>query len=136
MHCGHHSHYKVVVYVTGVNQVTNPHITEHPKDQYVFRNEPAVLNCKAEGNPPPNITWYQNGSRVITVMENPTSHRMLLPSGQLFFVRIIHNKNNKPDVGVYYCNATNPETKVSVISHNATLKIAGQYFFNHHHYLF
>jgi len=52
---------------------------------------------------------------------------MLLPSGQLFFLRIIHNKNMKPDVGVYYCNATNPETRISVISKNATLEMAGQF---------
>ena len=63
--------------------------------------------------------------QVITANENPQSHRMLLPSGQLFFLRIIHNKNSKPDVGVYYCEATNPETRVSAVSRNATLEIAG-----------
>ncbi|KAK2169986.1 hypothetical protein LSH36_5g08023 [Paralvinella palmiformis] len=95
-----------------VQQITNPRIVEHPEDQYVAKNEPATLNCKAEGDPPPVITWYRNGKPVITADENPQSHRMLLPSGQLFFLRIIHNKNSKPDVGTYYCNATNPETKL------------------------
>ncbi len=107
-------------------QVTNPRIIEHPEDQYVTKNEPATLNCKAEGDPPPVITWYRNGQPVITANENPSSHRMLLPSGQLFFLRIIHNKNNKPDIGVYYCVATNPQTRVSVQSRNATLEIAGK----------
>ena len=100
---------------------------EHPEDQFVAKNEPATLNCKAEGEPPPIITWYRNGLPVTTANENPSSHRMLLPSGQLFFLRIIHNKNSKPDVGVYYCNATNPETRVSVVSKNATLEIAGAF---------
>jgi len=104
---------------------TSPRITEHPEDQYVAKNEPATLNCKAEGDPAPVITWYRNGQPVVTANENPSSHRMLLPSGQLFFLRIIHNKNSRSDVGVYYCNATNPETGANVISNNATLQIAG-----------
>lgn len=102
----------------------NPRIIEHPDNQYVARNEPATLNCKAEGDPPPVISWYRDGLPVVTANENPSSHRMLLPSGQLFFLRIITSKNSKPDLGVYYCNATNPETKVSVISRNATLELA------------
>ena len=90
------------------------------------KNEPATLNCKAEGDPAPVITWYRNNEPVITANENPSSHRMLLPSGQLFFLRIIHNKNNKPDVGIYHCVATNPVNKISVQSNNATLEIAGK----------
>ncbi|PVD27655.1 hypothetical protein C0Q70_12822 [Pomacea canaliculata] len=100
----------------------NPRIVEHPTDDYVAKNEPAKLNCKAEGDPPPTITWYRNGERVLTAADSPSSHRMLLNSGQLFFLRIIHNKNAKPDVGVYYCNATNIHG--SAISNNATLQLA------------
>lgn len=106
--------------------LSNPRIIEHPENQYVARNEPATLNCKAEGDPSPIISWYRDGQPVVTANENPSSHRMLLPSGQLFFLRIITNKNTKPDLGVYYCNATNPETKFSVISQSATLELAGQ----------
>jgi roundabout, axon guidance receptor 2 len=109
---------------------SNPRIVEHPEDQYVVKNEPATLNCKAEGEPPPIITWYRGGQLVITANENPSSHRMLLPSGQLFFLRVQHNSKNQTDVGVYYCNATNPETRVSVISTNATLDIACMYRFS------
>ena len=100
---------------------------EHPESQYVAKNEPATLNCKAEGDPTPVITWYRDGLPVTTANENPSSHRMLLPSGQLFFLRIINNKNSKPDVGTYYCNATNLQTGVSAVSRNATLQIAGRW---------
>jgi len=111
-------------------QLSNPRIVEHPEDQYVAKNEPATLNCKAEGEPPPTITWYRRGQLVITANENPSSHRMLLPSGQLFFLRIQHTSKNQTDLGVYYCNATNPETRVSVISNNATLDIASMNMIN------
>ena len=72
------------------------------------------------------ITWYRDGVPVVTANENPSSHRMLLPSGQLFFLRVIHNKNARPDVGTYYCNATNPDTHVSVVSRSARLAVAGR----------
>src|SRR6218665_1179600 len=102
----------------------NPRIVEHPENLYVARNEPAALNCKAEGEPSPLITWYRNGQLVVTSDDNPASHRMLLPTGQLFFLRVTHNRHTKPDVGVYYCNATNPETRLSVVSKTAILDIA------------
>lgn len=108
----------------GVQQTTNPRIVEHPEDTYVARNEPATLNCKAEGEPNPIVTWYRNDKPIVTANDNPTSHRMLLPSGQLFFLRVIHNRHNKPDVGVYYCNATNPETGAAAVSRTAILDIA------------
>lgn len=107
-----------------VGALPNPRIVEHPKDGYVAKNEPATLNCKAEGNPKPVVTWYRNGRKVVTSEQDPSSHRLLLDD-QLFFLRIIHNKNNKPDIGVYYCKATNIHG--SVVSRNATLEIAGAY---------
>ncbi|XP_055865507.1 roundabout homolog 1-like isoform X5 [Biomphalaria glabrata] len=99
----------------------NPRIVEHPSDQYVARNEPAKLLCKAEGSPPPEIIWYKNGEKVNTSKDDPASHRLLLP-GELFFLRIIHSKSLKPDIGTYYCNATN--IYGSAISRNASLILA------------
>ncbi|XP_053372877.1 roundabout homolog 1-like [Mercenaria mercenaria] len=101
---------------------SNPRITEHPQDDFFAKNEPATLNCKAEGDPPPTITWYRNGQPVETNRENPISHRMLLDNGQLFFLRVIHSKNNHPDIGEYYCNATNIHG--SVTSKTANIQIA------------
>jgi len=89
------------------------------------RNEPATLNCKAEGQPSPVITWYRYGLPVITANDNPTSHRMLLPSGQLFFLRVQHSSRNQTDLGVYYCNATNPQTGVSAVSNEASVELGG-----------
>ncbi|KAI3373522.1 hypothetical protein L3Q82_022118, partial [Scortum barcoo] len=84
--------------------------------------EPATLNCKAEGRPTPTVEWYKDGERVETDRDNPRSHRMLLPSGSLFFLRIVHGRRSKPDDGSYVCVARNYLGQA--ISHNASLEVA------------
>ncbi|XP_056141481.1 roundabout homolog 1-like [Lampris incognitus] len=99
-----------------------PRIVEHPSDLIVSKGEPATLNCKAEGRPTPTIEWYKDGERVETDRDNPRSHRMLLPSGSLFFLRIVHGRRSKPDDGSYVCVARNYLGQA--ISHNASLEVA------------
>ncbi|XP_034034679.1 roundabout homolog 1-like isoform X2 [Thalassophryne amazonica] len=99
-----------------------PRIVEHPSDLIVSKGEPATLNCKAEGRPTPTVEWYKDGERVETDRDNSRSHRMLLPSGSLFFLRIIHGRRSKPDDGSYVCMARNYLGQA--ISHNASLEVA------------
>nr|XP_057934538.1 roundabout homolog 1-like isoform X2 [Doryrhamphus excisus] len=99
-----------------------PRIVEHPSDLIVSKGEPATLNCKAEGRPPPTVEWYKDGERVETVRDNSRSHRMLLPSGSLFFLRIVHGRRSKPDDGSYVCVARNYLGQA--VSHNASLEVA------------
>ncbi|KAK2847413.1 hypothetical protein Q5P01_010412 [Channa striata] len=99
-----------------------PRIVEDPSDLIVSKGEPATLNCKAEGRPPPTIEWYKDGERVETDKDDPRSHRMLLPSGSLFFLRIVHGRRSKPDEGVYTCVARNYLGEA--ISRNASLEVA------------
>ncbi|XP_075765709.1 roundabout homolog 3 isoform X1 [Pelodiscus sinensis] len=101
---------------------SSPHIVEHPSDLIVSKGEPATLNCKAEGRPTPIIEWYKDGERVETDKEDPRSHRMLLPSGSLFFLRIVHGRRSKPDEGVYVCVARNYLGEAA--SRNASLEVA------------
>ncbi|XP_053307991.1 roundabout homolog 3 [Spea bombifrons] len=99
-----------------------PRIVEHPSDHIVSKGEPATLNCKAEGRPTPIIEWYKDGERVETDKDDPRSHRMLLPSGSLFFLRIVHGRRSKPDEGVYVCVARNYLGES--VSRNASLEVA------------
>ncbi|XP_073440555.1 roundabout homolog 1 isoform X4 [Dendrobates tinctorius] len=99
-----------------------PRIVEHPSDLIVSKGEPATLNCKAEGRPAPSIEWYKGGERVDTDKDDPRSHRMLLPSGSLFFLRIVHGRKSRPDEGVYVCVARNYLGEA--VSHNASLEVA------------
>lgn len=101
-----------------------PRITEHPSDLIVSKGEPATLNCKAEGRPTPILEWYKDGERVETVREDPRSHRIILPSGSLFFLRIVHGRRSKPDEGVYVCVARNYLGEA--VSRNASLEVASR----------
>lgn len=101
-----------------------PRIIEHPSDLIVSKGEPATLNCKAEGRPTPMVEWYKDGERVETDREDPRSHRMLLPSGSLFFLRIVHGRRSKPDEGVYVCVARNYLGEA--VSRNASLEVASK----------
>lgn len=67
-----------------------PRITEHPIDTTVPRHEPATLNCKAEGLPSPTIQWYKDG---VPLKILPGSHRILLPAGGLFFLKVSSTDN-------------------------------------------
>ncbi|KAK7069443.1 hypothetical protein SK128_021414, partial [Halocaridina rubra] len=96
-----------------------PVIREQPSSIIARRNDPATLNCAASGAA--RITWYRDGQEVLTSSQDTRSHRVLLPSGSLFFLRVSSGRRDS-DAGTYWCVASN--SYGSTRSENATLTIA------------
>ena len=65
------------------SQLRAPVIIEQPVDVTVRRNDPATLNCKTEGYPPPNVEWIKDNIKI-----RPSKNPMILPSGSLFFFQV------------------------------------------------
>uniref|UniRef100_A0A670Z288 Ig-like domain-containing protein n=1 Tax=Pseudonaja textilis TaxID=8673 RepID=A0A670Z288_PSETE len=100
-----------------------PQILDHPSNLVVRKDQPATLNCRADGNPAPTIEWYRNGKYVKPSKEDATSQPTLLPDGSLFFLRLSQEKG-KSDEGVYHCLARNRLGKA--MSKNASLYLEGK----------
>lgn len=105
---------------------SQPIITQHPHSVTVVRNEPVTLDCRSKSSTsePLTIEWYKDGQLVETTATNPGSHRILLPDGSLFFLRVVQSKREQ-DGGVYWCVASD-ESGVAR-SRNATLSVACKY---------
>ncbi|XP_070621408.1 roundabout homolog 4 [Erythrolamprus reginae] len=95
-----------------------PQILDHPSNLVVRKDQPATLNCRADGNPAPTIEWYRNGKYVKPSKDDAASQPTLLPDGSLFFLRLSQEKG-KSDEGVYHCLARNHLGKA--MSRNASL---------------
>lgn len=93
-----------------------PRITEHPVSAAGQRQDPMTLRCQADGRPAPSVTWTKDGKPL--ELAGGFSHRVLLPGGNLFFLRL-----DPADAGAYRCVADNGVGEPAV-SREATLEVA------------
>lgn len=78
------------------------------------------LECSADGEPPPQISWQKDGGNDFPSARERRIH--VMHSDDVIFI-----VNAKPvDMGVYTCTAGNPAGKISA---NATLTIEGMFNF-------
>jgi len=78
----------------------NPHIIEHPMDTTVPKNDPYTFNCKADGNPTPTIQWFKDGRELKT---DAGSHRIMLPAGGLFFLKVSSDQEIRNSIIIMSC---------------------------------
>ncbi|XP_034252497.1 roundabout homolog 2-like [Thrips palmi] len=95
-----------------------PRITEHPVSAAGLRTDPMTLRCQADGRPAPNVTWTKDGKALEVELQGGFSHRVVLPGGNLFFLRL-----DPADAGAYRCVADNGVGDPAV-SREATLEVA------------
>ncbi|XP_073957143.1 neuroglian-like [Choristoneura fumiferana] len=76
-----------------------PFFTEEPQFQNLAEGETAVIRCKADGTPNPQIKWVHNGKPIEQAEPNPRR--------QISDDSIIITDLTKKDTGNYGCNATN-----------------------------
>ena len=73
-----------------------PWLIKIPLKKTVNEGKTAVLNCKADGNPTPRVTWSKKNSSL------PIGRHVVEPSSAL-----IIRKVTKEDAGIYTCSAQN-----------------------------
>uniref|UniRef100_A0A8C5KKF8 Contactin 6 n=1 Tax=Jaculus jaculus TaxID=51337 RepID=A0A8C5KKF8_JACJA len=86
----------------GEGRFSRPIFTQEPQDVIfpldLSRSE-IILNCAANGYPPPQYRWKQNGTEIDFTM----SYRYKLEGGRL----AISNPHTDHDIGTYQCLASN-----------------------------
>ncbi|XP_078579181.1 neogenin-like isoform X3 [Branchiostoma floridae x Branchiostoma japonicum] len=103
-----------------VRQFSEFYFANEPQDMTVERDVPTMFNCMAIGDPKPTIEWKKDGTFLNLFGE---MRRSILNNGSLRFSNIIHNKNEKPDEGLYQCVAS-VDSLGTIVSRMARLQVA------------
>ena len=69
------------------------------------KGDTASFTCQATGEPVPTISWYFNGTLLVSGMEHMISMMLLNTTTNSSTLTIMNVQSS--DVGTYTCNATN-----------------------------
>ncbi|XP_076017295.1 roundabout homolog 4 [Genypterus blacodes] len=101
---------------------TPPRIVHHPADVVVEVGHPAILSCRADGNPVPSIEWVRNGQPLQAEKRDDQMQPIVLSEGGLFFLSVGGGRRGQMHEGSYACVAKNSAGVAT--SRNASLYIA------------
>ena len=91
-----------------------PVLIKIPLKKTVNEGKTAVLNCKADGNPTPRVTWSKKNSSL------PVGRHVVEPSSALIMRNV-----TKEDAGIYTCSAQNTLGSVNA---STQLNVQCKYF--------
>uniref|UniRef100_F6QD70 Hemicentin 2 n=1 Tax=Ornithorhynchus anatinus TaxID=9258 RepID=F6QD70_ORNAN len=88
-----------------------PRLVETPPDTAADEGQTVILPCRAEGTPPPQITWTRWDGRPVTALSGLARKAKQLETGALFLENV-----TSEDQAVYICGAQNDFGKVQAES--------------------
>ncbi|KAG1650913.1 Neogenin [Nymphon striatum] len=83
-------------------EISAPHFIAQPKKTVIAEGETVTLECAANGNPKPSITWLKDGTTIDFLNLDSNYHRIGVGSLQIENIQ-------ESDEGTYMCRAENHE---------------------------
>ncbi|GIY50463.1 neogenin, partial [Caerostris extrusa] len=91
------------------SKAESPHfVAVPPKNAVVLKGSDLTLDCAANGNPKPRITWLKDGSTID--LADLDSRFRIIGSGSLMIENI-----REEDAGTYMCRAVNSEIQLMLV---------------------
>ncbi|GBL86951.1 Neogenin [Araneus ventricosus] len=97
-----------------VSKLSAPQFVAVPRSSFVVESESITLDCAANGNPTPKITWLKDGA-TIDLQDGSDGRHRIVGAGSLMI-----NPAKEGDDGTYMCRAENHMDSVDT---SATLEI-------------
>ncbi|XP_055934976.1 neogenin-like isoform X4 [Argiope bruennichi] len=97
-----------------VSKLSAPQFIAVPRSSFVVESESITLDCAANGNPTPKITWLKDGA-TIDLQDGSDGRHRIVGAGSLMI-----NPVKEGDDGTYMCRA---ENHVDSVDTSATLEV-------------
>ena len=96
----------------------NPILLEEPVDRNISLFENGVLTCRARGFPTPEVSWYQNGTRLdVAAVGNVDITEVMMNRDTTSTLTITNATFDNS--GRYFCNVTSSDPDVITVNSSA-----------------